>query len=73
MNGAIGIGANGDGLSDIATKDDDSRLGGRAWRFGVWVIGRVKFAVLVLLQGSGSLLFRVAPCRLKLDKLRPRC
>jgi hypothetical protein len=69
---AIRIRAYGYGLPCVATKDDDGVLGGGAWRLGVRVVGRIEFAVLVLLQGSGTLLLRVAPCCLKLDKLRLR-
>jgi hypothetical protein len=71
MHGAIGIRANGDGLSDVPAKDDDGGFGVWAGRLGVRVVGCVEFAVSVFLQRAGTLLFRAAPRGLKLHKLRP--
>ena len=71
MHRAIGIRANGDGFSDVPAKDDDGGFGVGAWRLGVRVVGGIELAVLMFLQRTGTLLFRVAPRCLKLHKLRP--
>lgn len=51
MQRAMTIGANGDGLSGMASKDDQCGFGVGAWRLGVRVVGRIEFTVGVLGEG----------------------
>ncbi len=66
----IGVRANGHGSPDVTAKHDDGGFGVWAGRLGVRVVGRVEFAVLMLLQGTGALLLGRSPRRFQLHKLR---
>ena len=71
MHRAFVVGANGDGLSGMASKDNQCGFGVGAWRLGIRVVGRIEFAVGVLGESAGALLFGGSPRRLDLHKLRP--
>jgi hypothetical protein len=68
---AVVIGANGDGLSGMASKDDQCGFGAGAWRLGVRVIRRIELAVGVLVERAGALFFGGSPRRLDLNQMRP--
>jgi hypothetical protein len=71
MYRAVVIGANGDGLSGMASKDDQCGFGVGARRLGVRIVRRIEFAVGVLGKNAGALFLCGSPRRLDLNKMRP--
>jgi hypothetical protein len=70
MHRAFAVGANSDGVSGMASEDDQGGLGVGAWRLGVRVVGRVEFSVGVLRENARALFLRRPPRRVDLHKMR---
>ena len=76
MHRAVVVGANGEGSADALAVDDDGCFGGRAGR-GWFDIGVVDYGFdlsdVSKLDGSGPLLFLIAPTILDLHEVWTAC